>query len=213
MNLANSGTHNIATAFTFGAAALVFATLPFLFMLLRGLYKANSGNQAHSNSIINVFAMAFGVHFVSCIFFMMGIKLLDVLNAIYSHNHLQDKIFKIFWTRGESEVFSLAGASGSVEDKGMFLQLYALQITTDWLLILMIWIVAITASTYGVLQYKKDVQNANLIDVSIWLIVSNITGILIFYLWAKIATLALFIPDGKDVVGKILELYKTLLQI
>lgn len=205
-----SGTQLIATAFTFGAAALVFSTLPFLFVLLRGLYKVNSGSNQHSGSVISVFSIAFIVHFASCVCFMMGIKLLDVLNAIYSPNLLQDKVFEIFWTRGQSEVFSLAGVSGSVEDKGAYLQLNLLQVVSDWLFLGGYWAVFFCACGYALVQYKKDVQNGNVVQLFTWLIVANITGIFAFYLWSKIATLALFMPNG-DVVSRIIELYTNLL--
>ncbi|MCW1537987.1 hypothetical protein OLR75_07630, partial [Campylobacter jejuni] len=46
------------------------------------------------------------------------------------------KIFPIFWARGESEVFQLAGASGSLEEKGAYLQLFALQTIVDWIIII-----------------------------------------------------------------------------
>ena len=93
--MVNIASQLIASAFTFGTASLVFATMPFLFVLLRGIFKANSGHNAHSSSILSVFAMAFSVHFVSCIGFMMLIKILDALHAVYKRNYLRNKVFEI----------------------------------------------------------------------------------------------------------------------
>ena len=36
--------------------------------------------------------------------YMTTIKMLDVLGTIYQSNYLQETIFNVFWTRGESEV-------------------------------------------------------------------------------------------------------------
>ena len=82
MDLGTSSTQVIATAFTFGLSALAFAYFPFIFALTNGIIKANSGHNAHSSSIISVFVFAFVIHFLSCIFFMMGIKLFDVFKFI-----------------------------------------------------------------------------------------------------------------------------------
>ncbi|MDO4671663.1 MAG: hypothetical protein Q4A76_01955, partial [Porphyromonadaceae bacterium] len=205
-SLGNAGTQLIVTAFTFGSCALAFATLPFLFVLVNGLLKANSGN-SQSSSIINVFVIAFVVHFISCVFFMLGIKLLDILNAIYQSNYLQEKIFPIFWARGESVVMNLAGASGSVEDKGAFLQLALVQEVVDWFILLMFWVVFFTATAYGTIQARKDVMQFNVMSMLVWIGVSNVVGFFVFILWAKIASLAMFIPNGEDILGKLYEGY------
>lgn len=211
-SLGNAGTQLIVTAFTFGSCALAFATLPFLFVLVNGLLKANSGN-SQSSSIINVFVIAFVVHFISCVFFMLGIKLLDILNAIYQSNYLQEKIFPIFWARGESVVMNLAGASGSVEDKGAFLQLALVQEVVDWFILLMFWVVFFTATAYGTIQARKDVMQFNVMSMLVWIGVSNVVGFFVFILWAKIASLAMFIPNGEDILGKLYEGYKKMLSL
>lgn len=211
-NLGNAGTQLIVTAFTFGTCALAFATLPFLFVLVNELLKANSGN-SQSSSIINVFVIAFIVHFISCVFFMLGIKMLDILNALYQSNYLQEKIFPIFWARGESVVMNLAGASGSIEDKGAFLQLALVQEVTDWFILLMFWGVFFTACAYGTIQARKDVMHFNLIGMLVWIGISNVVGFFVFILWAKIASLAMFIPNGEDILTKIYEAYRKILNL
>ncbi|MBX7491249.1 hypothetical protein [Helicobacter turcicus] len=208
--MGTSASQLIASAFTFGTAALVFATLPFLFVLLRGIFKANSGNNAHSSSILSVFAMAFCVHFISCIGFMTLIKVLDALNAIYESNYLQNKVFGIFWARSESEIFSLSGASGGFEDKGLYLQLHLVQMVCDWVFLLMYWAVFVVACAYGLREARKDVMQSNTMQIFVWVLVANVVGAFIFYLWAKIASLALFIPNG-DIISKIIEGYKIII--
>ncbi|WP_181811362.1 hypothetical protein [Helicobacter fennelliae] len=36
----------------------------------------------------------------------------------------------------------------------------------------------------------------NVVNFLVWLIIANIVGYFVYFLWAKIATLALFIPDS-----------------
>lgn len=209
MDLGAHSTQLITTAFTFGLSALAFAYLPFIFVLVNGYIKSSSGHNAHSSSVISVFVFAFVVHFIACVLFMMGIKLLDVLSALYQNNYFQGKIFPIFWARGEGVVFGLANASGSIEDKGAYLQLYIVQEISNWLELLGVWVVFLTACSYATIQTKKDVMQFNAVSFLVWLIIANIIGYFVYFLWAKIATLALFIPDS-DLVSRIVESYKNL---
>jgi len=124
MSLGTSSVQLMATAFTFGLSALAFSYLPFLFVLVNGLIKANGGHNAHSSSVISVFVISFVVHFVSCLGFMLGVKLLDLLSALYGNNYLQEKIFPIFWAKGQNAVYSLTKANGSTEEAGAYLQLF-----------------------------------------------------------------------------------------
>ncbi|EJG3290960.1 hypothetical protein M9137_001942, partial [Campylobacter coli] len=206
----SSGTQLIATAFTFGGSALVFSTLPFAFVLVNGILKAKNSN--NSGSILSVFLFAFFIHFMSCSFFMLGIKLLDILNAIYEPNYIQNKVFPIFWAKSESEVFALAGAKGTIEDKGAYFQLFIVQRITYWFSIASIWIVFLTASSYGAIEARKDTMQSNFITYFIWILISNIIAFFVFFLWAKIASLALFIPNGEDFLNKIYEAYKNISQ-
>lgn len=207
--MGNNASQLIASAYTFGTAGLVFATMPFLFVLLRGIFKANSGHNSHSSSILSVFAMAFSVHFISCIGFMLLIKILDILNAVYEKNYLQEKVFGIFWAKGEDAVYSLAGAEGKFTDKGLYLELHLVQMICDWMFYLIYWVVFIVACAYGLREAKKDVMQSNTMQIFVWILISNVVGIFIFYLWAKIASFAMFIPDG-DIVSKIINKYKSL---
>ncbi|CAD7289500.1 hypothetical protein LMG7974_01577 [Campylobacter majalis] len=204
----SAGTELIATAFTFGTAGFAFASLPFLFVLVGGLIKANSGHNTHSSNITGVMFLAFLVHLCSCVFFMVCIKLLDILGALGKGvNYFSSKIFKIFWTRGESSVFSLAGASGSIEDKGAYLQLFMVQTIIDWVIILTPIMVFFTAFAYGMMGAKKDQIHTNVLQIITWCAVANIFGYFVYFLWSYIASLALFIPDGATIISKTIEYY------
>ncbi|OCS21976.1 hypothetical protein CFVI97532_06970 [Campylobacter fetus subsp. venerealis cfvi97/532] len=204
----SSGTQLIATAFTFGTAGFAFATLPFLFVLVNGLIKANSGHNTHSSSVVGVMFLSFAIHLCSCISFLVGIKLLDILGALGNgNNYFSEKIFSIFWARGEGTVFSLAGANGSVEDKGAYLQLFIVQTAVDWAIILMPIIVFMTAFSYGMIGAKKDQMHTNVLQIVTWCAIANIIGYFVYFLWANIASLALFIPDGGTIIKKTIEYY------
>lgn len=210
MELGTTSTQLISTAFVFGLAALAFAYLPFIFTLVNGILKANSGHHAHSSSILSIFAVSFIVHFVSCVFFMLGVKLLDTLSAMYQNNYLQDKIFPIFWARGKSAVFSLAQSNGGLEDEGAYLQLYIVQTTADWLMIFGIIIVFLTSCIYAMVETKKDAMQFNYVSFFVWLLIANIVGFIVYSTWAHIASLALFIPNGDTLLNKIIEVYQNI---
>ncbi|QKG30293.1 hypothetical protein [Campylobacter sp. RM16187] len=204
----SAGTQLIATAFTFGTAGFAFATLPFLFVLVNGMIKANSGHNAHSSNFTGVISFAFLVHLCSCVFFMIAIKLLDILGALgKGTDYFSNKVFTLFWTRGESAVFSLAGASGSVEDRGAYLQLFVVQTIVDWVIILMPIVVFFTAFAYGMAGAKKDQMHTNVLQIITWCAIANIMGYFAYFLWSNIASLALFIPNGGTIISKTLELY------
>lgn len=211
MDLGTTSTQLIATAFTFGLAALAFTHFPFIFTLVNGLLKANSGHNSHSSSVLSVFAMAFAVHSIACVLFMIGVKMLDVLGSLYQGNYLQEKIFPIFWARGQSTIFGLANSSGGMEDEGAYLQLYIVQTITDWVMLLGFWIVFATATSYAVIQTKKDVSQFNLVSFAVWFVVANVIGYFIYFLWAQIATLGFFIPNGETLTEKIISVYKNLI--
>lgn len=59
-----------------------------------------------------------------------------------------------------------------------------------------VWVVFFTACAYATIQTKRDVMQFNVVNFLVWLIIANIVGYFVYFLWAKIATLALFIPDS-----------------
>ena len=68
------------------------------------------------------------------------------------------------------------------------------------------------AAVYGILQAKKDVFRADILSSSVWTILATIVAVMLYFLWAKIATVALFMPDGKDLVQFINEIWVKIIQ-
>lgn len=132
------------------------------------------------------------------------------LSSLYEDKYFQTKVFSVFWARGEGEVFSLAKASGSTEDKGAYLQLYIIQTLADWLELIGIWVVFIGACSYAMIQTKKDQMQFNVVNFLVWILISNVIGYFIYFTWAKIANLALFIPNS-TLLERIFESYKNLI--
>lgn len=210
-SLSGGGEQLIASAYVFGCSALAFATLPFLFMVLRALMKSGE-NSTSSVDIIGVFAFAFLVHFTSCVFFIMLIKVIDLQNLTYGSNYLQDKVFPLFWTEGKDAVLSAAGAGDGSIAEGSYSILYVVQKIRWWSFILMPIVVLFLGISYGVYQMKKDTfkQSGDYASTLLWTIGSAVIAEFLFILWAKIASFALFIPDG-DIISKINEAYQQIL--
>lgn len=213
-DLSGTGEQLIASAYVFGVSALAFASLPFLFMILRALMKSNE-NQTSSVDVIGVFAFSFLVHFVSCVSFLMLIKMIDAQNLTYGANYLQDKVFPLFWTSGKDAVISASGAGNNSIAEGAYSILYAVQLIRDWSFLLMPLIVLFLGASYGYFQQKKDTfkQNGNYLSTLVWTIGSAVIAVFLFILWEKIASFALFIPDGADIIDKIRESYAVILNI
>lgn len=84
------------------------------------------------------------------------------------------------------------------------------QAVCDWIFLLIVWVVFIVACAYGLREAKKDTMQSNVMQIFVWLLVSNVIAAFIFYLWAKIASLAMFIPNG-DIITQIIQSYKNLM--
>lgn len=209
VGVGSAAANKIATAFTTGTSAIGFATLPFIFVCLIGYFRAKSGHNAQSSSMIGTFGFAFFVHTISCIFFTLAIKMLDILGAISKESdYFSNKIFSIFWARSESAVYSLAGASGTMEDKGAYLQILVVQTAIDWAFIFLPIIAFVTGFAYAGHEFKENKVDFNLVSAFLWLVGAGVIGVLIYFAWAKIASIALFIPNGDDVISFTNNLYK-----
>lgn len=210
--LSGLGEQLITAAYVFGISALAFASLPFLFMILRALMKS-SDSQASSMDIIGIFLFSFLVHFVSCLFFMTLVKMIDSVNSIYGVNYLQSKVFPLFWTEGKQAVISAAGAGNTHIAEGAYSILFMVQIIRYWTFLITPLIIFFLGFCYGVYQQKKDrfQQSGDYLSSMIWGIGSATIAAFLFVLWAKIASFALFIPDGADIIDKIREAYSQIL--
>lgn len=187
----------LATAFTFGLAALAFTFLPFIFVVSNGMLKVNSGHNAHSSSVLSVFIVAFIVHTISCVMFIVGIELLDILAAPTkgTDNYLKNTIFKtIFWDK--------ISVSGSSILGGVRLQLYVVQCVTQVLFVVAILLTFVCGFSYAFIQLKKGVGEFDYTSLAVWTLISTTVALFIYLVWAEIATLALFMPDGKTILSE-----------
>lgn len=201
------GEQLISGAYVFGVSAIVFASLPFLFVVIKAIMDGKRETTSGAD-VIGTFLMAFLVHTISCLAFMTTIKIMDIIGSSYSTNYLQDKAFKIFWTFDKASVFSIAGVTnGTVEAEGAYITLYATQIAVQFIFAFIPLVVIFLGAVYGILQAKKDVYRADILSSSVWTILATIVAVMLYFLWAKIATVALFMPDGKDLVQYINEIW------
>lgn len=218
----STGEQLIASAYTFGAAALAFASLPFLFYVLRGLMKASEAN-TNAGGIFGVFLFAFAVHFVSCIMFMGAILILDMQTALNGDDarYFTNKVFPLFWTEGAENIKKMAGIKeDNIIANGSVSILVMIQTIRTWIFLLLPIFVLFLGVAYGVYMLKKDTykQNGDYISLSFWTIGSSIMAFILFLLWSKIADFALFIGgvgDGEflSIEGYIIGLWENLLQI
>lgn len=208
----------IASAYVFGAGALAFATLPFLFCILRALMKAKEPHTL-AGGIFGVFLFAFAVHLVSCVAFVGVIKVLD-LQTIHGANYYSEKVFGVFWTEGKSSVISLAkqitGASSTTNTdnsiaEGSYTILYTVQTIRDWFFILLPPTILCLGVFYGAYMAKKDTykQSGDYLTTAFWTIGSSVIASFLFILWAKIASYALFMNE--DIIYRIAQLWNNII--
>ena len=213
INGSNAGAQKIATAFTFGMTGIAFTILPFLFVCLTGYFRAKSGHNAQSISMTSTFGFAFIVHTFACVLFTLGIKCLDILSKIANESdYFSNKIFSIFWARSESAVYSLAGASGTIEDRGAYLELFIVQTAVDWLFIFLPILSFMVGFGYAMIELKQNRVEFNALSAISWSIVAGIISSLIYFAWAKIASIALFIPNS-DILEFTKKLFDEILTI
>lgn len=206
-----SGVQTLASAYVFGSAGLVFALLPFLFMVLRGIMKANDHNTRHT-SIFGVFAFAFVVHIVSCIFFMTSMKILNLTAPMKEKDYFTGKVFGVFWAKDKDSAFSLAGASSGAEADGAYAILYSVQLVRDFSFIVLPIFCVFLGFAYGFLQSKKDVYKTDVIKSVVWSAVGACVAFILFMVWAKIANLTMFLPTG-DIILFIREQWGEILKV
>lgn len=206
-----SGANLIASAYVFGGASIIFASMPFIFTIIKGVINANR-NQ-HSASIFKTIGIAYFVHIFSCIFFMLMIKLLDKLNNLQASFTIEKDIFAIFWSRSKNEIFSLAKASGSVEDESAYLTLFSIQLGFDLAILIVPFLLIILAFSYALLQAKKDSYQYNYTGVLSWIIISVISVIFLYILWAKIASIAMFMQNGDTLLTLMQKAYVEIIEM
>ena len=204
----STGSHLITTATVFGASALAFAIMPFAIVIIRAMAKSKD-NTTSGFSIVGVILSAFFVHTVFCLMYMTVIKLLDI-TYLEEANYFSNKIFSIFWAKTKTEVFSLAGVSGSatIDALGAYSSLKMVQTVGKLILINIPLFVIILGASYGVLQGAKDTYKRDYLSIISFSAISIIVVAIMYIAWAYIASEALFLPNGKNLFEMISEFWE-----
>lgn len=213
MNLDVSAVNMMNSAFTFGLASVAFAILPFLFMITKTVITAKQNK--HNFSLINSIGLAYLVHCISCISFITLVKMLDTLRTIYGGNYLQDKVFPLFWARGKNEIFALSGANGSNEELASFTALYVVQAALDLGIIILPFICLVATISYSIIHLSSNngyQSDSNIMQTIIYIFTNVVAMSVLFIIWAKVASLALFMPNG-DLLNQIQQSIKDLSKI
>lgn len=211
-----AGEKLITAAYLFGGAGFVFATLPFLGVIIAGIVKGNGGNSNKSPDILTIVLWAFVVHTVSCFLFMGMIKILDNLNLDYP-NLYTTKVFPIFWAETKESVYTLAGVqSGMGQDilSGVaYSTLHMMQVLSQIFFLIVPLSVFVLAFIYGAILGVKDSYDKNITSFLAYSSISFVVVAILYLFWAYIAGFAMFMPDGMSVVDMVSKIYTQLLKI
>ncbi|EAJ2975635.1 hypothetical protein ACOTVD_09040 [Campylobacter jejuni] len=220
--LSSTGEQLIATAYTFGAAAFVFAVFPFGFVIIKAIMDSKKPDVLPS-SVFGVLLLAFSIHVVSCFSFHMMIQILDSQKSIYTDNYFSQKVFPLFWNGfgnseglGAGDIQSIVAESGASDNevaKGSAGILHAVQVARDWCFILLPIFVGSIGLYYGAMMHRKDTyrQGNDYFAAFCWSMGSMVIAYILFYLWAVIASLALFIPNGGNLIDEIHKAYQSMI--
>lgn len=194
MNL--DGVQTISSAYVFGAAGLAFASLPFLFVVIRGAMKARDNTARHSG-IVSIFIFAFVVHIVSCAAFMVGIKILDITSPVGVKDYFSNIVFDVFWASDKMAAFGKVGLGvSSPEAEGAWVILHGIQVVRDFGFMLLPIICVVAGMAYGNYQSQKDTYQTDLISSGVWTVIGGVIAYFMFGLWVLISQYALFLPNG-----------------
>lgn len=212
-----TGEKLITASYLFGGAGFVFATIPFLGVLIAGIVKGNGGgNSNKSLDIVTLVLWAFAVHAIACFLYMGLIKVLDYLNLDYP-NFYTTKIFPIFWAETKESVYSLAGVqSGLGQDilSGVaYSVLHMVQVLVQLFFLVMPLVVFVFAFIYGAVLGVKDSYDKNITSFLAYSSISFVVVTFLYFFWAYIASYAMFMPNGMGVVDMVTKMYSQLLKI
>ena len=74
------GEQLISGAYVFGVSAIVFASLPFLFVVIKAIMDGKRESTSGAD-VIGTFLMAFLIHTSSCLAFMTTIMIMDLIGS------------------------------------------------------------------------------------------------------------------------------------
>lgn len=204
------GAKLITAAYVFGIGAIVFAVCPFLFVVIKGILKSRDPSVSGTN-VFSLALLAFIVHFVSCIGFMVVIKGLDLLNR-FEPNLIQQKIFSIFWAESKAEVLNLAQTTESIEVNAAYTTLFAVRTATDLMFLCLPILVIVVSFAYGISQSHKEAYRQNYLGTMGFTAVSFVVAWLLYLVFTFMASYALFLPEG-NLLERIHNGWNAILQI
>ncbi len=212
-----TGEKLITAAYLFGSAGVIFATLPFIGVIIAGIVKANQGgNHNKSIDILTVVAWAFVVHAVSSFLYMGLILVLDYLH-LDTPNFYTTKVFPIFWAETQAQVYSLAGVSGGDGEDILsgvaYATLHLAQVVTINFFLIMPLAVFVLALFYGAVLSSRDSYDNNVMSFLAYSSIAFISVTLMYFFWAYIGSFAMFMPNGMDIIGLVNKIYSELLKV
>lgn len=183
-------------AVVFGTASMIFATIPFLIVLIAGIRSVKQNNSG-GLSLAGTLAGAYFVHIGACLLFMTIILLLDQF-SFEDTKYYSEKLFSVFWAKDESSALSLAGATEKTpEILSAYASLHMAQVVSKYVLLFSAVAVTVSAIVYGAYLGQKDTyKQAGYISIALFTIIAVICMSILWIAWAKIASFAMFFPSG-----------------
>ncbi|MDR1285373.1 MAG: hypothetical protein LBJ88_04145 [Campylobacteraceae bacterium] len=200
-----SGIKLLSAAMMFGGAAVVFTTVPFVLVIVRGIMKARDKSTGGGN-FLGVVLLAFIVHVVSTVAFMATILVLDVFGKMNRERFFSETVLGIFWKTDKTSAFAAAGIteSSSNEALGAWTTLYTVKTVVDLFFICIPVIVIAGAMAYGISLSTKDTYRQDNLTVIVYSGISMTAAMFLYMAWAMIATQGLFLPyDYNGLLGYI----------
>jgi len=217
-----SGIKLLSAAMVFGLAAVIFTSVPFLLVIIRGIAHSRN-NSTGGGNFLGVVLLSFAVHAISTISFMTTILILDIFSRSSDSHFFSRKVIGIFWAKTQSEAFTLAGigassgASGtSAEALGAWTALLTVKTITDHIYLCLPIVVILGAMAYGVNLSTKDTYRQDYLTVIIYSGISMTCAMLLYIAWAMIATQGLFLPSGEygnGLLGYIEQSWRRILNV
>lgn len=210
-----TGEKLITASYLFGTAGVIFATVPFLTVIVAGIVKGNGGgNHNKPFDIMTIVAWAFIVHFVSCFLFMGLILILD--NAhLDIQNYYTTKVFPIFWAKTQADVYSIAGvqAGNDILSGVAYATLHFAQKVVVNLFLLLPIFVFVIAMIFGIVLSNKDNYDKNVTSYFAYTSIAFVLVSTLYLLWGYIASYSVFLPNGQTIIDMVMELWQEILSV
>jgi hypothetical protein len=217
-----SGIKLLSAAMVFGLAAVIFTSVPFLLVILRGIVHSRN-NSTGGGNFLGVVLLSFVIHAISTISFMATILILDIFSRTSDRHFFSSKVIGIFWAKDQTAAFTLAGITTSIaegdgfnEALGAWTALLTVKTVMDLVYLSLPIVVILGAMAYGVNLSTKDTYRQDYLTVIIYSGISMTCAMMLYIAWAMIATQGLFLPNeigaeyGGGLLGYITQSWREL---